>query len=137
MSAYMVSDKHINTLLTWANAEFQGKVYANDQTYDSSQVKDLQELAQVLVDENIRSLKERYPGYNLKEFLGVTGKIEFEFTNGKTFTPVEIIKLCDCYDYQACETGDYETTTANKVVDAIRQKAISMLNGYDQAEWSI
>ena len=52
-------------------------------------------------------------------------------------TPVEIIKLCDCYDYQSCETRDWETTEAFAICAALRAAAIDSLPGYEDAPWGL
>lgn len=55
----------------------------------------------------------------------------------KVLTAVEVLKACDCYDYQSCETDDYHETTAAKLVDRIRKSAIGKLPGYEDAPWGI
>jgi|TARA_R100000789_G_scaffold100171_1_gene109042 hypothetical protein len=137
MSAFMVSDKHINTLLTWTNANYQGRIYTQKKDFDSSNANDLQLMANVLKGENIRSLEARYGNNTAEEMADFEKDILFNFTNGREFKPVEIIKLCNCYDYQSCESDDYDTTTANKIIKSIRACAVSMLPGYDQAKWDI
>jgi hypothetical protein len=58
--------------------------------------------------------------------------------NPKHLTPVQILKLCDCYEYQACETGEaYYQSFAHAIIQAIRGKAWRRLPGYDEAEWTI
>jgi len=54
----------------------------------------------------------------------------------------QIVKCCDCYDYQACETADYKTTEAAKLVDKIREDSV-FVGGrtkgelYDQMTWGL
>jgi hypothetical protein len=48
-------------------------------------------------------------------------------------TPVSLLKGCDCFDYQACETGDYGSSIACAIIEAIRKRAILCLPEYDDA----
>jgi hypothetical protein len=50
---------------------------------------------------------------------------------------VWIIKACDCYDYQACETDDYEQSIAHAIVSEIRAKAVHSFLEYEAAPWGI
>ncbi len=51
--------------------------------------------------------------------------------------PIQVIKACDCYDYQACETDEYERSMAADYIRQIRSMAISDLPGWDEAHWEI
>jgi hypothetical protein len=51
--------------------------------------------------------------------------------------PVSILKLCDCLEYQSCETEDYNETVAYRLLNVIRRAAIRILPGYDDAKWEI
>lgn len=120
MSAYIVSDATIDALVTFA---IGGGVYRVTS-------ENPQKVGQMLVNENYRSVNHRYR--------------EKELAHTYTFkpmtrhlSPVTILKLCDCYDYQACETEDYEATDAAKMIDGIRHRAIRTLSGYDDAPWGL
>ena len=65
----------------------------------------------------------------------VNTPIRFRYENNRS--PVQILKACQCYDYQACETEGYEQTDAQRITRAIAAHAINNLDGYDKAEWSI
>ncbi len=145
MSAFVVSHKHINAIVSYGTVPVYGdaaRIRLNDGTtlyFDD--YGDLQHAAEILLAENVRSVQERYPDTvdNLKDMPGVIAEVGepiiFRFVNGKK--PVDIIKACDCYDYQACETDDYNTTDAHRIVDNIRERAINNLPGYDEAPWEI
>jgi hypothetical protein len=42
-----------------------------------------------------------------------------------------MLKQCKCYDYQTCETADWEETAAFSIVRSIKEEAISHLPGYE------
>jgi len=128
MSAFVVSDKHINTLLTWANhcirsIEWEGKNWYFD---DSD---DLQKLAEIMLTENYRSVNYRYSEQETPH------QIEFHFEPDAT--PMQIIKACNCYDYQCCETDNWKETFAYKINEWIKESAIQRLPEYEQAQWEI
>lgn len=130
MSAFLVSDKHINTLLAWANLKRISGLMIDGEILDFSSSNDLQKMAEILLDENYRSLNFRYHSEDKAR------KIVYRLSL-VTLKPVQIIKLCDCLDYQSCETDDWESTNAYKILQRIREHAIRCLPGYDEAEWSI
>jgi len=121
MSAFIVSDATIDALVTYAVGG--GSWRAID--------CDPQEAGQILVNENYRSCNHRYRGehgephvYSWKPY-------------ARPLSAVEVIKLCNHYDYQACETDDYEQTQAAAIIRRIRDKAIYSLPGYDEAPWGL
>ena len=130
MSAFLVSDKHITEILRFASGK--GNIYYNGETLDLTTPDGIQKVGQILVNENYRSLNARYGSVNLSHVF------QYEpFSMRPIMAAVEVIKLCHCYDYQACETDDYYETPTHSIVDAIKECAIRALPGYDDAEWSI
>ena len=143
MSAFVVSHKHINAILSYANSQrFAPCVYWDASKLNLSDKADLQKAAEILLAENIRSVNHRYPDtianpQNMPSVISEIGKpIVFSFEHRRR-SPVEIIKACNCYDYQAGESDDYCQTYAARIIDAIRGVAISNLPGYDDAAWEI
>lgn len=108
----------------------------NDQDY-----ADL--IANVLYKENIRSVQARYPNDSWDELPGPCEKPEFirvrqyQYADLSSYSAVQILKACDCLEYQSCETDDYYETPAYKLLDMIRGAAIQALPGYDEASWGI
>lgn len=133
MSAFIVSEKHLQTLINWAMVQ-DVYFYFNGHRYEATHTEEAELLLTVLYRQNVRSVDERYSEKNTIESLKVkpmgAGKI------GKV-SPVQILKACDCYDYQACETDDYRQTFAADIINRIRSHAIGMLPGYDDAKWEI
>ncbi len=137
MSAYLVSDAHLNYLASYitkrdrmngaAHLFISGKSVTIPQGDDDG----AQKIVEVLIQENLRSLSARYP--NDGDATAVVPK----FQRVITFDAVQVLKACDCFDYQACENDDYELSEAAGIVDAIRRRAIHALPGYDAAKWGI
>jgi len=88
------------------------------------------EQGQALVDQNYRSVNHRYHEdaepyqFRWRPFL-------------PRLSPVEIIKACNCYRYQSCETPDFKETEAYAIMTALRERAIIHLPGYEEAAWEI
>ena len=124
MSAFIVSDNHINALVQaleqWSRA-----------SYIKINTAMLNRAAQTLLNENYRSFNARYP----KE---TEEAPTIRYTRRITpYIQAEIFKACDCYEYQACETDDYEKTEAAKWIEKIRHVTARSLPGYDTAPWGI
>ena len=54
----------------------------------------------------------------------------------------QIVKTCNCYDYQACETDDYDASEAAQLVHGVRNTALEAAGKpdgklYDDLLWSI
>lgn len=144
MSAFVVSHNHINTLLTYANKNGLNFYFGEDRVLRSEQTADLQTLAEMLLAENVASVNARYPDTvnNPQDMPGVIVEvgcqITFRFTrNAADLTPLQILKACRCFDYQACETDDWKESDARRVIDYIESRAINDLPGYDSAKWEI
>lgn len=118
MSAFYVEIPHIDALLTWY--EQAGSGHTADE---------LDAMGRELLQENIRSLIARYgnddetsiytekaKAYRWKP-LKIKGKLSLH----------DIISMCDCYDYQACETEDYYGTVACDIIAEIRRSAMYLL----------
>ena len=132
MSAFLVSDTHIHALLTWAmRPQWQAPARYHHNGNKVTFYDNLDTIGQELVNENYRSLSARYNDpYQPHEykFKGYAARLD----------PVQVIKACDCFNYQACETGkDYYETEAHEIIDTIRERAIDELPGMDDAAWEI
>ena len=105
MSAQVCSDETINALAQLAPERFGAK----------------QAIADLLIAENMRSFNYRYAHRGEESTEPVTYEASAEV---RSMTAIAIVKLCDYYDYQACETDDYEESEAARVIDAIRREAL-------------
>lgn len=127
MSAFIVSPKHLNTIITFAA---RNKTYSFDGNGYRPISDDPQYFLDVLHTANVESVNERYDQGD------VAVAIKYRAVN-ITPSPVAVLKLLACFDYQACEVDNYEFTPAARIINAIRKEAISQLAGYDDAKWSI
>jgi len=135
MSAFVLSAKHLNTLITYANVHADHMAWCvqpSGRELCWADCDHLQAAADILRAENERSVNYRY-----REQMP-TSTVTFRFVDTRAMPPaVSIVKACNCYDYQTCETPDYYGTDAARIVDAIRHTAIAQLPGYEKADWAI
>lgn len=120
MSAFIVNDYHISALVTFGvqyKAQFYtknvGREYFNDDT--------AQALAALLYRANVCSVNHRY-GERTR-----TAGFKFQTVDICAYSAADIIKACDCLDYQSCEVKTWENSRARRALQAIRECAISMI----------
>ena len=126
MSAYVVSDLHINTLVSWA-AKHEVVLYSPERI---SVKAEPERIAGLLYTANVESVNSRYSEDEISD--------DFRFERMRTLPePLTIIKLCHCLDYQSNEVSDYEKTIGAAILRTIENAAIRALPGYDAAPWGI
>jgi len=136
MSAYIESNFHIEYLVNAAMARniLRGAAklywYAGEHRRELNP-EDAQAVGQMLLDENYRSVNCRY---SRKDEPSAYGPHRFD---GNNFDPVQVLKALSGYEYQCCETSNWEKTEAHDFCRALRAHAIEALPGYEDAEWSI
>lgn len=134
MSAFVVTDYHINILVNWA-ANRHGcdavSYYWNRAHRDVRH--DTARIASVLYAENVRSVNARYkncePAHGFKFRRMGLGYLKI--------TPVQIIKACHCLAYQSCEADGWEDSEAKAILDGIEAAAVRSLPGYADANWAL
>jgi len=129
MSAYIVSDKHISAILT----SVKDREYNESKSYYWNHeriyfVEHLKEIGQKLLDENYKSVNARYNKDNKPH--------TFRFLPVK-MEPIEVVRLCHGYNYQACEHDGWETSEAKEISRQIEHYAIKDVPGYQEAPWGI
>ncbi len=84
-----------------------------------------QAVGAMLLAENRHSVAYRYNRRELGD----------EYTHGpsRRRDPLEILKAIACYEYQACETPDWEQSEAAAFCRALRLRTIYELPGYTEA----
>jgi hypothetical protein len=130
MSAFVVSNDHIDALLTFAidkRASYNINESCGRMSFAETTAT---EIGRVLLRENERSVNQRYQ----ENDAGIADSYEWRRFPNRRLTPVNILKACSCFDYQACETDDYEESVAHRIIDAIRHTAIGSLPGYNDAD---
>lgn len=122
MSAYIVSNYHINALITWAVAH---EVYFYERKHKeriSINMLNADSIAAELYSENVRSVNTRY-GERTKR----KGFVFSRAPSALRLSAKDIVRACDCLDYQSCETDDWTRTKAHAALTAIREAAINQL----------
>jgi hypothetical protein len=142
MSAYVCSKAHIKALAIFAVRKSHGSMIVDPRYVDGA--KDVSgkyaeviatRYAAILLAENVRSVRVRYT-----DDIGDYDEIEISKSEAlmpKALSAVTILKLCNCLAYQSCETDDWETTNAYKLLQQIKDAAVRALPGYDEAPWGI
>jgi len=139
MSAYVVSDNHINELVRFIDSRFYYNMgYLQRVMPELVFLKDdklFEAIGQELLKENYLSVNYRYKD---NEAMTKAHKFKYVPNLGKaTLTPVEILKLVNCLDYQSCEHEGWKSSAAYKILSSIKSYAINQLDGYDAAPWGI
>lgn len=126
MSAFMCSNKHINTLVN-ADKKHNGKhefwMHGVRHTLTDTQ------FGQMLVDENAKAMRVCYhedAGFNYKHS-----------EDDADTSPGCVVKLAYSYLYQCSEHDDFDSSMAYKVVRDIISDMGETLTGYSNAAWSI
>lgn len=121
MSCFVVPNFHIDALVSWAVA-CGAPVFPPGRTPRS--------LAADFYLANCTAYLSRY-GQNPSE--------NYIFTKRDTqgISPVQIIKACDCLEYQCSDWADWAGSAPARALAGIRERAISFLPGYDKAAWTL
>ena len=143
MSAYIVDHDHIDALLDYAIQQQVRYVVRETNSIVDVTTENATEIGRILLTENERSVRARYPACDVNELPGTIGEdsANYKFKRWPLRSPLQaltILKACDGFDYQACETDDYEQSLAANIIRAIRGFAIRRLPGYsDSPGWSM
>lgn len=89
--------------------------------------------ARTLQDANAASVDARY-GSN-DGCIDPVAAADLEAVRVDELPPVAVLKACDCLEYQSSEVDDWYTSDAKLLLDAIRERAVRMLPGYESAHW--
>lgn len=120
MSCFVVPDFHIDALVSWA-ADRGACCFFVGMTPVG--------LAAALHDANCTAYRCRY---------GEAVGEEYRFTRrAVTLSPVQVIKACDCLEYQCSDWPDWSESVAARALARVRDHAISMLPGYEEARWTL
>ena len=141
MSVWLLDGEHIAAMLETAfdllnGAGSDGALRAGHRKWHRDTPEEdpgFYQLADMLARENWKSYRERYAHRDDLPEHPVT------VTNtSRRLTPVELLKACRCYIYQACESPTWDSSTARHIVEQeIQLLAIANLPGYGEAPWGI
>lgn len=129
MSAFMVSKAHIDALVSLDRG-----AHTDD---------DWRRLGTALIAANLRIIHARYPD-TVERPEHTPGPIErfweTEYVYQRPAKPLSIaqgLKALACFEYQSCESKEWQGSFAQQWCDARRAFLINMLPGYEQAAWEI
>lgn len=129
MSAWMITKSHVATMVQFcerdAPREFRDRTLAD--------------VCNELLRECARSVDFRYQQSTetdaLEQFADDAEVLQFAVD--RYMEAGAVLKLCHCYDYQACETETYRESQAHRYVRAIEAHACRRVKGYDDAPWGV
>lgn len=150
MSAYLVDAETIHVLvhtaiyggmdgpMHWAtNAELNAdgsngvrNTSFSDARYRVAARGTEEHIGQMLLDANAASLGALYGDDDA--FVYTYRRPEFT-----TWEPVELLGILNCFEYQACEVENWDTTEAYRFCCALRRRIEGMLPGAHDAPWGI
>jgi hypothetical protein len=135
MSAFIVSNKHINYLMQFLGQQKDLHLSLNGKGINTANIDDMQNVANILIKQNWKSYNFRY---NEKNKVPKNYKFAIDFN----FKPnlAQVIKACQCLNYQSCETRNYNQSNAKKIIDTIQYLATQrILNSmdYENLKWEI
>lgn len=143
MSAFICSDDHIGAIVRYLFAhgpsQWGSGFYIGDTRYPFAETR-WQDMYAMLATENSLSVNHRYQDtqpscqVDTVEIVTPTKRSVFAY---RDLSPVEVIKQCACYDYQACEHDGWPDSDARKLIDVVIKIACNNLPGYDAAPWGI
>ena len=130
MSAFVLGKDHIDALVRAHHAyKIGGHYTSNDE---------LNALGAMIWAENVKSVSYRYPsdGEDLPGPINLEWATPYQYpSNVHLLTPVAILKMVQCYEYQSCEHPSWESSEAHKWAQRMRSEATSRLPGYEAAPW--
>ncbi len=147
MSAYIVDKNHVLFLLAAAESraitQHSSLTWFHKSQHNRFPMGDPEAIAEVgnmLWRENIASVSHRYPNESSGT---LPGPINADMVIGTNdlhvhwphIEPVQVIKACDCFDYQSCEHPAWEESEAKAFTHSLRRAASHSLPGYNGAEW--
>lgn len=96
-------------------------------------------VGQMLWDACIRGVANRYPDDTVPQLPGPTSESyvydKHYLDHGGRVDPVQALKACKCFTYQACESPDFTDSEAGAFIESLVATAINRLDGYEDAEW--
>lgn len=138
MSAYQVSDNHINVIVSWfLDYRKDNQLWFElGGEYGYMDEEAAARVAWTLHSQNVRSVNHRYSEASSDEVY--TFK---KIGNAKqAYGLAEIAGALDCLEYQSCETSDYYTTDAYKLITSMRKHLLKKVQDRElgnNTTWSI
>jgi hypothetical protein len=137
MSSFVVDRAHINAMIN-AGFSHDKLTWYHDGKHHELNYDNADAVGQMLLDENIKAVQERYPD---SEVTHLPGRSDAEyllpFTHKLMYgvSTVQGLKLIDSYEYQASDDSEWGSSEACAFCEALRRHLIRRLPGYEAAEW--
>lgn len=128
MSCFIVSNAHLSAIVGWALRHNLSVGWGNGAYAYMPGLE--QEAVNILDAANVKSCNARYKEDTPE------GDSVYE-VDAPILSPIDVIKACDCLAYQCSEWEGFDGSTAQRLLDDIRDGAITRLPGYESARWSI
>jgi len=143
MSAFVVSDAHLNALIataihgpkdapevkgTWRVWHRSSRAYAT--------LKNANKIGAMLLAENLASYNSRYPEKK-NEAEDADAVSSFRFSAVEPLTRIQAFKAVDCLKYQSCQHEKWISSEAEDFLNSLRSALIQSLPGYANADWEI
>lgn len=140
MSAFTVHRDHIDLLVTasiYGGPHNRGLRFFHDGEHHRFDRLEANLLGTILLEQNVASVCARYDGYadvdpyQYREVANVGG-------GENAFIPWgHVLRALSCYEYQSCETDDWNESIAKAICDALRLKVCDRIGGADAPwEWT-
>ena len=130
MSAFICSHQHINAIIRWASRHKLTMYYGNPSRRWRVAGNE-QATAELLYSENVASFNHRYLDHKSNN----SGIVYDAFA--PDLQAIEVIKACNCLNYQSCEHPGWEASLACQLLTKIQDAAVNNLPGYEAARWHI
>ena len=162
MSAFIVSDNHLAYLvhaglaygrqspLRWQAPDTEEPPgesdYAPGNPWGETSVDTMRRKARELTQEtadstmlllyaaNVASVNYRYDN---RDGESVDHIPHYRDNDIRHINPVQVLKALACYEYQSCETPEWDASEAHAFCEALRHRMIQVLPGYEEATWGI
>lgn len=138
MSAFLVSNRHIDAIVTAARLAYAGDDANGTHVAPFTERLTDHDLGRLLWRENALSVAHRYregvdealmSSYAFSRFTAEAGVTKLDV--------VGMMKTIQCYEYQACDHPGWEHSQAKRFCRDLKEALISCLPGYGDAPWGI
>lgn len=146
MSAFICNDETIKTVAIWITGNYKNnrscglRIRLPDTitegesgplTHDERATL----VANTLLAENIKSVNYCYDDSDEQPWSITVSSCDVDDAIKRPV--LDIIKITQCYMYQACEHDEWEASTAKDWCDSLIRQLICELPGYDAAPWGL
>lgn len=159
MSAFLVSDRHLNVLLTsglqtdplYGPLRWQAPDHHDPRTVTLTQIVErgapwgVDAPARAdLLDRKLTTATVNTVGCILlaANMDSVNHRYDeasieplYQFQPAESLTPVQVLKALDSFEYQSCEPFEWAWSEAHAICEALRSDSTRRLDGYAEADW--